>query len=148
MTAGEIAHAAGVRPSVIRRYLQNDDGYSHSLYQAGAVAPVFSVRILLRKGLTPHCGIIINIKIREGMDIQKILKRIRESPQNIRFPELAAVCREFFGAPRQRGTSHCVFRTPWPGDPRVNIQDKNGMGKPYQVKQVLAAIKKLQEGAQ
>lgn len=82
------------------------------------------------------------------MDIHKILKRMRESPQNIRFTELIAVCREFFGMPRQQGTSHCVFRTPWPGDPRVNIQDKNGMAKPYQVKQVLAAIRKLQEGEQ
>lgn len=82
------------------------------------------------------------------MDIHKILKRMRESPQNIRFTELAAVCREFFGMPRQQGTSHCVFRTPWSGDPRVNIQDKNGMAKPYQVKQVLAAIRKLQEGEQ
>ena len=79
------------------------------------------------------------------MDIHKILKRMRESPQNIRFTELAAVCREFFGEPRQQGSSHCVFRTPCPGDPRVNIQNRNGMAKPYQVKQVLAAIRKLRE---
>ena len=32
---------------------------------------------------------------------------------------------------------------PWPGDPRVNIQDKGGKAKPYQVKQVLNAIKKF-----
>ncbi len=82
------------------------------------------------------------------MNIQKIIKRMRESPQNIRYAELLAVCRDFFGEPRQMGTSHSVFRTPWPGDPRVNIQNKNGMAKPYQVKQVLAAIKKLQGGEQ
>ena len=35
---------------------------------------------------------------------------------------------------------------PWQGDPRVNIQrGKNGQAKPYQVKQVLAAIKKMEE---
>ena len=82
------------------------------------------------------------------MNIQKIIKRMRESPQNIRYAELLAVCRDFFGEPRQMVTSHSVFRTPWPGDPRVNIQNKNGMAKPYQVKQVLAAIKKLQGGEQ
>jgi hypothetical protein len=38
-----------------------------------------------------------------------------------------------------------VFKTPWPGDPRVNIQDKGGKAKAYQVKQVLTAIKKLEE---
>ena len=38
-----------------------------------------------------------------------------------------------------------VYRTPWAGDPRVNIQDDHGMAKPYQVRQVLAAIEKLEE---
>lgn len=51
MTAEEIAHAAGVRPSVIRRYLQNDDGYSHSFYQAGTVAPAFFRQDTAPKGL-------------------------------------------------------------------------------------------------
>jgi hypothetical protein len=35
-----------------------------------------------------------------------------------------------------------VFKTPWPGDPRVNIQNGNGQAKAYQVRQVLAAIDK------
>jgi hypothetical protein len=39
-----------------------------------------------------------------------------------------------------------VFKTPWPGDPRVNIQkSKGGAAKPYQVRQVLKAIEKLKE---
>ena len=37
-----------------------------------------------------------------------------------------------------------MYRTPWPGDPRVNIQDDHGMAKPYQVRQVLRAIEKLE----
>jgi hypothetical protein len=53
--------------------------------------------------------------------------------------------RDHFGTPRQSG-SHLVFRTPWPGDPRVNIQDRHGKAKPYQVKQVLAAIDRLENG--
>ena len=39
-----------------------------------------------------------------------------------------------------------MYKTPWPGDPRVNIQrDKSGKAKRYQVKQVLVAIKKLDD---
>jgi len=34
---------------------------------------------------------------------------------------------------------------PWFGDPRVNIQNDRGKAKAYQVKQVLAAIDKLEE---
>jgi hypothetical protein len=34
---------------------------------------------------------------------------------------------------------------PWPGDQRVNIQNDHGRAKAYQVRQVLAAIKKLEE---
>jgi hypothetical protein len=37
-----------------------------------------------------------------------------------------------------------VYRTPWPGDPRVNIQDRDGMAKRYQVRQVLRAIERLE----
>jgi hypothetical protein len=39
--------------------------------------------------------------------------------------------------------SHTVFKTPWPGDPRVNIQNDKGKAKAYQVRQVLLAIDKL-----
>jgi predicted RNA binding protein YcfA (HicA-like mRNA interferase family) len=52
------------------------------------------------------------------------------------------VCEHYFGEPRQSSGSHRFYRTPWAGEPYVNIQPKKGMGKPYQVKQVLAAIKK------
>lgn len=38
-----------------------------------------------------------------------------------------------------------VYRTPWPADPRANIQDDHGKAKPYQVRQLLAAIEKLEE---
>ena len=38
-----------------------------------------------------------------------------------------------------------MFKVPWPGDPRVNLQkSKNGEAKPYQVRQVLDAIDKVQ----
>jgi hypothetical protein len=47
--------------------------------------------------------------------------------------------------PRQQGTSHCVYKTPWSGDPRVNIQEgKGGKAKDYQVRQVIQAIDKME----
>ncbi len=74
---------------------------------------------------------------------KKILEAMRRSPKNVRFADLLKVCVEHFGDPRQRGTSHAVFKTPWPGDPRVNIQESKGKAKAYQVHQVLLAIDKL-----
>ena len=75
--------------------------------------------------------------------VQKILKQLREEPSNIRFADLRKVRESFFGEPRQSGTSHLVFKMPWQGDPRINIQDANGKAKPNQVRQVLQAIDKL-----
>ncbi len=78
--------------------------------------------------------------------IDKILPMTRTAPQNVRYADLAAVCEHFFGKPRQQGTSHAVYRTPWQGDPRVNIQEgKGGKAKPYQVKQVLTAINRMKQ---
>jgi len=69
---------------------------------------------------------------------------MRETPANVLYTDLLSVCTHHFGKPRQKGTSHAVFKTPWPGDPRVNIQNDHGKAKPYQVRQVVAAIDKLQ----
>lgn len=75
----------------------------------------------------------------------KLLREMRENPQNVRFSELAKVCELYFGPPRNKGTSLVVFKTPWQGDPRVNIQKgKGGKVKAYQVRKVLAAIDKLE----
>ncbi len=75
----------------------------------------------------------------------KIIEQMRRSPQNVRFDDLAKVCSEHFGDPRQEGTSHKVYKTPWHGDPRVNIQrGKDGNAKAYQVRQVLDAIDRLE----
>ncbi len=50
------------------------------------------------------------------------------------------------GKPRQTGGSHQIYKTPWPGDPRVNIQNSHGSAKPYQVRQILQAIEKIKTG--
>lgn len=75
--------------------------------------------------------------------IKKILAELKNNPQNVNFTDLVKVCTHYFGEPRQQGTSHCVYKMPWSGDPRVNIQSDKGKAKPYQVRQVLDAIKKL-----
>ena len=74
--------------------------------------------------------------------VDKLVAAMRKNPQNVRFDDLHKVCEHYFGSPRRTGGSHAVFKTPWPGDPRVNIQNSNGQAKPYQVRQVLAAIDK------
>ena len=76
--------------------------------------------------------------------IAKILEEMKLNPKGIRFNDLKKVCEYYFGTPRQSGSSHCIYKTSWPGDPRVNIQNQKGKAKPYQVKQVLLAIEKLE----
>lgn len=75
--------------------------------------------------------------------VAKVEASMRDAPQNVAYSDLYRVCVHHFGEPRQRRTSHAVFKTPWPGDPRVNVQAaKGGKAKPYQVRQVLKAIDK------
>ena len=77
-------------------------------------------------------------------DIEDILTQMKRNPKGIRFNDLSKVCKHFFGEPRQSGSSHKVFKTPWQGDPRVNIQNAKGKAKPYQVRQVLQAVDRLE----
>ena len=77
-------------------------------------------------------------------DIAEIVKQMKNSTGNIRFADLCAVCDHFFGSARQKGSSHRIYKTPWQGDPRINIQNAGGKAKTYQVKQVLKAIELLE----
>ena len=77
--------------------------------------------------------------------IEKLLAQMRRNPKGVRFADLARVCEVHFGPARQSGSSHHVYKTPWKGDPRVNIQNDKGSAKTYQVKQVLRAIDRLNE---
>jgi hypothetical protein len=69
---------------------------------------------------------------------------MQRNPRGVRFRDLQKVCEAYFGPPRVRGGSHQVYKTPWRGDPRMNIQNDAGRAKPYQVRQVLQAIKQLE----
>jgi hypothetical protein len=69
---------------------------------------------------------------------------MRSNPRDVRFADACKLVSAFFGAPRQKGTSHRVWKMPWPGDPRVNLQmGEGGKAKAYQVRQALQAIDRL-----
>ena len=74
-----------------------------------------------------------------------ILKRMKRNPKGVSFKDLSKVCSQYFGEPRQSGTSQRVYKTPWQGDPRVKMQSAKGKAKPYQVRQVLQAIRRFEE---
>jgi hypothetical protein len=66
------------------------------------------------------------------------------NPRNVRLAEAIRIATHFFGKPRRNG-SHHIFKMKWPSDPRVNLQDDgSGKAKPYQVRQLSAAIEKLE----
>lgn len=76
--------------------------------------------------------------------LEKAVKELNAEKQ-IRFSQLLKICEQFFGNYRVSG-SHHIFKTPWQGDPRINLQkgkDKNA--KPYQMRQVLNGLRKLKE---
>ena len=79
------------------------------------------------------------------MDIQSTVDTLRSNPKGVRFTDLVKICGYFFGTPRQRGTGHVVYKKPWKGDPRINLQNAKGMAKAYQVRQVIKALEKLRE---
>jgi hypothetical protein len=76
--------------------------------------------------------------------ITNLVDEMKRNPKGIRFQDLCKVCDHYFGEARQTGSSHRVYKTPWQGDPRVNIQNDKGKAKAYQVKQVLKAIERLE----
>ena len=76
--------------------------------------------------------------------VEDIIAEMRRNPKGIRFQDLCKVRDSLFGEARQKNSSHRIYKTPWQGDPRVNIQNDKGMAKAYQVRQVLKAIERLE----
>ena len=77
--------------------------------------------------------------------IKDILLQMKRNPNDVRYSDLREVCDFYFGSARQTSSSHRVYKTPWQGDPRINIQTHKGKAKSYQVKLVLLAIEKLED---
>lgn len=78
-------------------------------------------------------------------DIEDLVDHMRKAPASVRYTDICRVCDHYFGKARQESTSHRIYKTPWLGDPRVNIQNDRGKAKAYQVKQVLKAIDKMED---
>ncbi len=76
--------------------------------------------------------------------VEGIVAQMRQSQTNVRFADLCRVCDYYFGEARQSSSSHRIYKTPWKGDPRVNIRNGRGKAKAYQVGQVLKAIDRLE----
>ena len=76
--------------------------------------------------------------------VDGLVEQMRRNPKGVRFSDACRVCDHYFGQLRQKGSSHRVYKTPWQGDPRVNIQNAKGKAKAYQVRQVLRAIERLE----
>lgn len=77
--------------------------------------------------------------------IEKLIKELKSSEKNVRFSRLLTICENVFGEYRTSG-SHHIFKTPWQGDPRINLQKlKGNLAKPYQARQVLRCLRKLKE---
>jgi hypothetical protein len=76
--------------------------------------------------------------------IEDLVAEMRRNPKGVRFQDLCRVCDFYFGQARQTSGSHRLYKTPWIGDPRVNIQNDKGMAKAYQVRQVLKAIERME----
>ena len=73
------------------------------------------------------------------MNKAKLHEKIRRNHVGVRFSDLCRLAEAFgFGLNRQNG-SHAFYANP---DIRVtlNFQNKNGMAKPYQVRQLLDTI--------
>jgi len=76
--------------------------------------------------------------------LTEILEKMRKNPSGLRFAEVCRIFDHYFGQARQARGSHRIYKTPWIGDPRVNIQNYKGYAKAYQVRQIIKAIERLE----
>ena len=70
------------------------------------------------------------------------IEQLRAQKKNTHFRDLLRLCQKYFGCERIRG-SHHIFKMPWVGDPRINLQEVRGKAKLYQVDQVIDALERL-----
>ncbi len=77
------------------------------------------------------------------MKLEKAVAELEAAGRNMRFTRLVHICTCFFGAPRIHG-SHHVFKMPWAGDPRINLQPgRGGLAKTGQARDVQRALERL-----
>jgi predicted RNA binding protein YcfA (HicA-like mRNA interferase family) len=75
----------------------------------------------------------------EGMNKRKLLEKVLAGPKNVHFNDMISLVEAFgFRLSRVRG-SHHIFEHPQIPE-LVNLQEKNGKAKPYQVRQFLQLV--------
>ncbi len=79
--------------------------------------------------------------------IDDAIAELERAQRNVKFHRLLTICGEFFEGPTIKG-SHHRFKTPWPSDPRINLQADGNQAKAYQVRQVIQALRKLRGGGE
>jgi len=81
------------------------------------------------------------------MALHDNLKKL-DNEKNVKFKTALKIAKEHFGDCRIKG-SHHIFKMPWLGDPRINLQpsekDKK-MAKPCQVRELVKALKRIEHG--
>ena len=76
---------------------------------------------------------------------EKLIEKLRTNPAGIRFPELCRVAEQCGFVKRGGKGSHVVYAKDGVEE-ILTFQDRKGMAKPYQVKQLLAVIEKYKMG--
>ena len=73
--------------------------------------------------------------------VKELLQKALRSPASLRFDEMVRLAEAFgFRRARQRGSHHIFVH---PDVPQlVNLQDVNGVAKPYQVRQFLKLVER------
>ena len=68
---------------------------------------------------------------------EKLLLKALNDPKNLRFSEFCTLAEQFGLKQRSKSGSHIIYK--WDNKPKfsITIQSKNGMAKPYQVKQLI-----------
>ena len=75
------------------------------------------------------------------MNKKKLLKKICDNNKNVKFNDLIILAEAFGFFPTRSEDSHFIYKNSeineW-----INLQNKNGEAKPYQIKQFLSLIEK------
>ena len=78
---------------------------------------------------------------------EKLAKAIEANAAHVKFADLARLCEACFGPPVAALEGCFIYKTPWPADPRLAIQEgPGGRSWPQQVRLVLAALRKMRGG--
>ena len=76
---------------------------------------------------------------------QKRIEKIQNNPAGVRFQEICSLAEQLEFTQRGGKGSHIVYEKDGV-DEILTFQDRKGMTKPYQVKQLLAVIEKYRLG--